>query len=183
MRDYPAQPPHEPRRPSPPLLVLCDVSLIRGCGDEATEPVIAGLRRAIVKARATGVPVAFCERNGLADRGWPESLSGCRPLPSDMLFERPGASCFTNPEFLRAARPFADSGLLFAGFGVETGILASVLDADALGLPPRILFDLCFCQLSQTSGSSVCMTAAAVIAQRLQAASRSDLAMDFRDML
>jgi nicotinamidase-related amidase len=130
------------------LLVMVDLqennydalSKDRGC--DLTQSM-ENCTRAIRHARQLGLPIAFTRSSGHS--GAPEGaapsawISGFEPKRSDMVFERPQPSCYSNQLFedvVSRIGSFAIAGLL-----AEETCLATVIDASHRGHDVTFLRD------------------------------------------
>lgn len=84
-----------------------------------------------------------------------------------MIFERASASCFVNSSFFDLAIQFRERGLLMAGLGAERGVLATSLDAHALGVRTGVLMDLCGAESSEDAAVNAGMVGMLMIIRRL----------------
>src|SRR6266403_2981276 len=98
---------------------------------------------AIRHARSMGLPIAFtrqADRPGsierLAQSAW---ISGFEPKRSDMVFERPQPSCYTNQLFTDVVSQIG--GFAIAGLVAEQTCLATAIDASHRGHHVTFLSD------------------------------------------
>ena len=146
-----------------PLLVLCDLCAAPPSTLSASPDFIENLTAVVERARRRGVAIAYCEKVGFDSRGWPDQLRSCRPKPPDRVFVRSAASCFSSQEFMAAAAEYSESGLFIAGFDIVRGVLATAIDADALGVKIGVLTDLCGDAEASVQYSGHAFLAAAII--------------------
>ena len=121
-----------------PTLVLVDLhEATTGKGSHIDAPALsqalANCRAALVHARATGLPVAFARRVAYESSPWvaqryPVWLDGFEPKRSDMVFDRPGPSCYASPEFADMMH-YTSGNYVIAGLFAETSCLSTVVDA------------------------------------------------------
>ena len=98
---------------------------------------------AIRHARNLGLPIAFTRQTDssesigrLAQSAW---ISGFEPKRSDMVFERPQPSCYTNQLFANVVSQIG--GFAIAGLVAEQTCLATAIDASHRGHHVTFLSD------------------------------------------
>lgn len=160
------------------MLVLCDFSGPFDVAWDNSIEFVVRMSTVMAHARSLDVAIAYCERADYVDRGWPQELARCRPRISDPIFNRAAASCFTNRDFFDKAQSHQESGIYFAGFNATRSLLASVLDAEALGLRTGVLMDLCGYSARMNNDDRTSLMAAAMMINELSLAAHSNILFD-----
>ena len=175
MRDTPELPHGRPGSPGPPLLVLCDICTASTEILSASPDFVEKLTSVVDRARREGIAIAYCEKIGFDRMGWPNALRSCRPRAPDRVFVRSAASCFSSQDFSNVAAEYSESGLFLAGFDIARGVLATAIDADALGVKLGVLMDLCGDPESIMPYSGHALFAAAILFQWFAVDRQSDI--------
>lgn len=138
-----------------PLFVLVDPRASHmaraGLSSSSVAGVLSRCRAALRHARIRNLPVAFVcnvpRRTRRAGRLWIREME---PLPSDVMFERRGDSCYSSPYFAEAADMAGE--LVVAGFFRGGGCFPTAVDGVAAGHRIAFLRDAIETSASERDG-------------------------------
>ena len=124
----------------PPLLAVHDLDMIGLDADAQAAAFAKRVATFLRTVRLLRLPVAHILSSNRSIAAWPD---GCRPLTSEMVFERRVLSCLASEPFTAAVERFRDAGVIFCGCRSATA-LASIVDGRALGARAFALTDLLY---------------------------------------
>lgn len=119
-----------------PILALFDLDRFES--DVQAAPGVAdAIGETLARARRLKLPIAHLFLKDSEPASIPKK---CRPLASEMTFERSTLSCFSAEYFVQALARMNERKIVFAGVGLGAAI-ASLADARDMGFEAQVLMD------------------------------------------